>query len=539
MDIHGNYRAGYDGHLNLTVLKPMSYIKHCFLSVTSLLAGIILAMAFAPFELGYLSVIVLYALFLSWEDVSAAKAAWRGYLFGLGVFGAGVSWVYVSVHDYGHASALSAGLVTAAFVGFWALFPALAGYCAVRAQFAVGHRLNVLVLPLVWVLVEYLRGDWVLNGFPWLQVAYGHIDTPLGGYIPIIGVYGTGFLVALSASLCRFAAKNRSKAIWPITILVSIWLGGGLLKTIRWTHPIGNAFPVALVQGNIPQDQKWLPDNKLKTLQKYRTLTDAHWQSKLIIWPESSIPAYLSEVDGFFITPLEADAQKHGTDLVVSLPLEDRDSEALYNGVLNLGHERRVYKKNHLLPFGEYLPLQPLSGYVLNLLGIKLGNFTSGGAHQPLLKANGYAFATTICYEDVFGDEVIQNSQAAAFLVNVTNDAWFGDSIEPHQHLQMARMRALETGRYLLRATNTGATAIVDAQGKIINQAPLFETAVLTGTVVPMGGVTPYVRIGDTWIMAFLAGGLLVLIVLKHYQQQNRSWHMLRPIFQAPPSSFR
>ncbi|MEQ1637284.1 MAG: apolipoprotein N-acyltransferase [Methylococcales bacterium] len=489
--------------------------SHIFYTYCSPLLGILLALAFAPFNFGYLAVIALSVLFWSWEHVSASKAALRGYLFGLGLFGFGVSWVYVSVHDFGKASVIGAGLLTAFFVGFWALFPALVGYLAVKARFGSRTVLNILIVPLLWILVENLRGYWFLNGFPWLQIAYAQIDTPLSGYIPVVGVYGTGFLVALSAALMVFALKSHHKAAVLMAVLAVIWLGGAILKTVSWTHAIGPAFQVSLIQGNIRQDQKWLPNNKIKTLVKYKLLTEQHWDSNVIIWPESSIPAYLSEVDAFFLTPLEAAVKQHNIDLIVSLPLEDTDSDAIYNGVLSLGKERMTYKKNHLLPFGEFLPLQPLSGFVLELLGIKLGSFTPGGAKQTFLNAGGYAFSTSICYEDAFGGEVINGIEKAAFLVNVTNDAWFGHSIEPYQHLQIARLRALETGRYLLRATNTGVTAIVDAGGNIVKQAPLFETAVVTAKVIPMGGMTPYARVGDTFIMGVLTVLMLGLLWLK------------------------
>ncbi|NOT85513.1 MAG: apolipoprotein N-acyltransferase [Methylococcaceae bacterium] len=497
----------------------MPHTSHAAYTYSSFLAGLLLAIAFAPFDVGYLAVIALSFLFWSWEAVSPSKAAWRGYLFGLGLFGFGASWVYVSVHDYGGASAIGSGLLTAFFVAFWALFPALVGYLAVKIRFGSRTVLNILWAPLIWILVENIRGYWLLNGFPWLQIAYAEIDTPLGGYIPILGVYGTGFLLALSASLMVFMLKHHYKTRLLIGLLTAIWVGGGLLKTITWTQVIGAPFKVSLIQGNIPQDQKWVPENKISTLLKYKQLTEAHWDSKVIIWPESAIPAYLSQVDEHFVTPLEAEAKEHNVDIIVSLPLQEAD--AIYNGVLSLGAERMTYKKNHLLPFGEYLALQPLSGWVLDLLGIKLGDFTSGGASQPFLKAGGYAFSTSICYEDAFGGEVINRIEQAAFLVNVTNDAWFGNSLEPHQHLQIARMRALETGRYLLRATNTGVTAIVDARGKVIKQAPLFETAVLTDLVMPMGGVTPYAKIGDALIIGVLTLLLIGLMLIKWYRQKS------------------
>ncbi len=501
------------------------------------IAGILLTLAFAPFDYSYLALTALVFLFASWQGISAKRAALRGYLFGLGAFGSGVSWVYISMHDFGGAGVLGSTVLTGLFVAFWAVFPALAGYLSAKTL----PFFKVVSVPIIWILVEYLRGYWVLNGFPWLQIAYSQLETPLAGYIPLVGAYGTGFMVALTASVvveifcaaiggdnflltkpafsstqmerhCRgdFSRLGRLESpLQLITVLVVLWGAGGLLKNITWTHPIGDPIRVAMIQGNIAQDQKWRPENKINTLLKYKRMTEQHWDANVVIWPETAIPAYLDQVEDAFLTPLSNDAKQHNTDLIVSVPVQDSVSKKSFNAVITLGKEQGMYRKTHLLPFGEYLPLQPLSGFVLDLIPIKLGNFTPGTATQPLLKAGGYPFITLICYEDVFGDLSIRGLPDAAFLVNVTNDGWFGDTIEPHQHLQMARMRAMETGRFLLRATNTGMTAIVSPTGEIIRQAPLFQEATLTGTITPMGGMTPYARWGDKPVI-----GVMVILLL-------------------------
>ncbi|MGZ8227049.1 MAG: apolipoprotein N-acyltransferase, partial [Methylococcaceae bacterium] len=351
-------------------------------------------------------------------------------------------------------------------------------------------------------------GCLVLNGFPWLLSAYSQLETPLAGYIPILGAYGTGFLLALTAAVFVAMLENKKQRLLMSLFLALLWLTGGFLKAIEWTEQSGDPIRVSLIQGNITQDQKWQPENRLNTLLLYKKMTEEHWDSNVIIWPETAIPAYLSEVDDFFLSPLAEAARRHDVDLVVSLPVEGDNEHELYNAVMTLGKERAMYRKDHLLPFGEYLPLQPLSGWVLGQLNIRLGKFSPGGENQPLLKAGGYPFVTSICYEDAFGDAAIAGLPAAAYLVNVTNDGWFGNSIEPHQHLQIARMRALETGRFLLRATNTGATALVSPDGAIIRQAPLFQTTVLTGQITPMKGMTPYAYWGDKPIV----GVLLILL---------------------------
>jgi apolipoprotein N-acyltransferase len=503
-------------------------------------AGILLTLSFAPFDYSCLALIALVFLFASWQGISARRAALRGYLFGLGAFGSGVSWVYISLHDFGGAGVLVASLLTGLFAAFWAVFPALAGYLWVNTKLGDERAMRVISLPVIWMLIEYFRGYWVLNGFPWLHIAYSQLETPLAGYMPILGVYGTGFVTALTASVALeiihmairegslFGAKSNFPKFLPlisveqfklILVLTVLWGAGGLLQNVAWTHEIGQPLRVSLIQGNIAQDQKWRPENKLNTLLKYQRMTAEHWDSKVIIWPETAIPAYLDQVKETFLAPLDNDAKQHGTDLIISVPVQETAPKNNFNAVITMGKEEGMYRKTHLLPFGEYLPLQPFSGFVLNKMNLRLGNFTPGAINQPLLKAGGYPFITLICYEDVFGDLSIRGLPDAAYLVNVTNDGWFGDSIEPHQHLQMARMRALETGRFLLRATNTGMTAVVSPKGEVINQVPLFQETALTGTITPMGGMTPYAKWGDQPVVGAIVVLLLAVVV---YSRFNR-----------------
>ena len=486
----------------------------------ALIAGFLLTFSFAPFDYAYLALAALVFLFACWQNISAKRAALRGYLFGLGAFGSGVSWVYISMHDFGGAGVLGSTMLTTLFVAFWSLFPALAGYFSVKmAPFNDELSGRIMLMPVIWILIEYFRGNWLLNGFPWLNIAYSQLETLLAGYIPVAGAYGTGFIVALTASIAieifRTTAQSQAtashsgklgkKGLLLILALTFLWGAGGLLRNQTWTHSIGHPIRVSMIQGNIAQDQKWLPENKINTLLKYKKMTEDHWDSNVIIWPETAVPAYLDQVKAAFLTPLSNDAKLHNTDLIISVPIQETAPTKNFNAVITLGKQEGAYHKIHLLPFGEYLPLQPLSGFILSRLSIRLGDFTPGETNQPLLQAGGYPFVTLICYEDVFGSMSIRGLPDAAYLVNVTNDGWFGKSIEPHQHLQMARMRAMETGRYLVRATNTGMTAIVSSKGEIINRAPLFQEAALTGMIMPMAGMTPYARLGDKPIICFIA----------------------------------
>lgn len=481
----------------------------------SLLAGLLFTLAFSPFDYSCFSLLAFLFLIASCLNLKPARAFLRGYLFGLGMFGLGVSWVFISMHHFGGASMAAASLLTSLFVGFWALFPAVAVSLSVLMPMK-SEIYRILAFPFIWILIDYVRGQWVLGGFPWLQIAYSQMDAPLAGFIPIAGSYGVGLISALSAALLLMLLKNLRKRLLVASILLGLWSMGFGLKSVSWTHPIGAPIRVALIQGNISQDQKWRPEYRESTLQRYQSMTFQHWDSEVIVWPETSIPAYLDEVEDVFISPLSDDAKRHHADLIVSVPAHGPEGEK-YNAVITLGEKESMYRKTHLLPFGEYLPWQPVSGLLLKSLKIKLGNFTPGKADQPMLTAGGYPFITSICYEDVFSERARAGLPEGAYLVNVTNDGWFGNTIEPYQHMQLARMRALETGRFLLRATNTGLTGIVGPDGKIKNRAPLFKAVALTGEISPMGGMTPYAKWGDTPIISLIASALSLIVLLEKH----------------------
>lgn len=479
-------------------------VKCVFWDCIAIIAGVLLALSFSPYDFQYLAVFSLALLFLSWQEVPPLRAALRGFLFGLGLFGAGVSWVYISVHDFGGGGVVSAIMITLLFVVFWSIFPAIAGYLCVRFFYFDPFWLRLGCFSGIWILVEYVRGQWVFNGFPWLQLGYSQLDTPLAGYIPILGGYGVGWLLALTASVLAVVIYKQKSPVILIFAVSAIWLGGYLLEAVQWTQPVGDPIKATMIQGNISQDKKWQPAYRKEIMQRYAQMTRQHWDADIVIWPESAVPAYFHEVSDDFLLPLADEAKKNGTELIVSLPLKNSQGQK-FNAVMMLGEDLDVYRKAHLLPFGEYLPLQPFSGWVLHSLAIlPVGVFTAGSTDQPLLRAAGYPFITSICYEDAFGEEGVRYLSDAAYLINVTNDGWFGDSIEPYQHMQMARMRALETGRYLLRSTNTGLTAVVSPDGKIIQQIPMFTATALTAEIIPMGGMTVYAEIGDKPILLLL-----------------------------------
>lgn len=482
----------------------------------ALVAGAAMPLAFAPFGWFPLGLFAPAVLFAAWQTASPRQAFWQGYLFGLGMFGFGVYWVYISIHVYGHSPLLLAVGVMLLFVAFLALFPALAGYLATRAFQPLGAARLVGVMPAVWVALELIRG-WFLTGFPWLSVGYSQIDSLLAWWAPVVGSYGVSFMTVFGAALLTLLLSAGGKTRWLGGLGLGVLFAASfLLGRVDWTTPLGDALRVSIVQGNIDQDRKWVPAQRDPTLETYLSLSrrewqDPDWKPALIIWPETAIPAFYREVAETFVMDLEREAQQAGVSLVTGIPVLERSDWQYYNALMSLGDERAFYYKQHLVPFGEYLPLRNLLGTLLQVMPLPVADFSAGGPDQALLRAAGYPIGSSICYEVIFGRAIAAALPEAAWLVNVSNDGWFGDSPAPHQHLEMARMRALETGRYLLRATNTGISAIIDPDGQVRARSPQFETAVVRGTIQPYAGATPYVRFGDYPVILLVAGILLVM----------------------------
>jgi len=479
----------------------------------ALLAGALLPLAFAPLSLFPIAVLAPALLFLLWLDVTPRRALWRGLLFGIGQFGVGVSWVYVAIHDFGHSGVPLAVLLTALFAGVLALFPMLLGFLAARFLRGPDWLRLALLFPAAWTLVEWCRG-WVLTGLPWLNLGYSQIDAPLRGLAPLAGVYGVTLGVALSAGLLAlFMLAGRRTRIAVFTGLSVFWFAGVLLARIDWTEASGPPLRVSLVQGNIPQDSKWSPEQVQHTLDLYAGLTRQHWDSRLILWPEAAITAFYHEVAGDYLPGLAREAHTHGTDIVLGIPVREPGTRRYFNSLLALSERPGFYHKRHLVPFGDYLPLEEFLRGLIRFFELPMSGFSSGPEGQPLLQAAGQKLASAICYEDIFGEELITALPEASLLVNATNNAWYGNSLAPHQHLEMSRLRALETGRYMLRVTTNGVSAIIDQHGSIRARSPQFETHVLSGEAVPYTGATPYVRVGNLPVI-LLAFGILIVGIL-------------------------
>lgn len=476
-----------------------------------LAAGITLPFAFAPYDQYLLAILSPAVLFQAWLKATPPKAFALGYLFGLGMFGAGVNWLHISIHLFGGVSLAGSLSLTFALVAFLALYPATVGYLARKIRARSVFSLLTGIVPALWVLAEWVR-TWLFTGFPWLHLGYSLTDTPLAGLAPVTGVFGLSWgLTALTGGL---VAIRASRATGQLAIGAGIGLfllAGWAAGKYDWTRSTGPGFPATVVQGSVPQDMKWRAEFREQSLNRYRTLTEPHWHSRIIVWPETAIPAFPHQID-VFLDELKTRAEAYGADLYVGLPVSSMDESRYYNSLVLLNSEGGIYNKRHLVPFGEYLPMRALLGDLITFLQIPMSDFSPGDQDKALLIGSNAVAGISICYEDTFGEEVIQALPEAEILINVSNDAWFGNSAAPHQHLQMARMRSMETGRYMLRATNTGVSAIIDQKGSIIRRSPQFQPATVTAEVRLYEGLTPYARFGNPPLI--IAALLTVLLCL-------------------------
>ncbi len=482
-------------------------------------AGLPLPLAFAPFGLHLLAPLLVAVLVWLWDDVTPRVAARRGWLFGFAAFLTGTHWLYVSLHVFGKAPLSLALPLMALLMAFMACYYALLGYGIARFS-PRGPSRWLLAVPAGWALAEWLRG-WFLSGFPWLSLGYSATDSPLAGWMPLGGVFAASLGVALAAGALRTLVEPVPR--WrfaAVGVLALVFGGGWLAQQQSWTRPAGDELQVAVVQGAVPQDRKWLPEELVPTMRLYRELTRRHVEgTDLVIWPEAAIPALRSSIMDY-LADLNLDMQREGSALVLGTIEYDRDTREYHNGVTALGDSPGTYHKRHLVPFGEYFPVPGFVREWLRLRNLPYSDYTPGDDDQRPLEAGGAKIAPSICYEDVFGNEQRSMLPEATLLVNVSNDAWFGESIAPHQHMQIARVRAIEAGRYLVRATNTGISAIIAPDGRIEATVPQFETRALQAPVRQYTGSTPYVVAGD-WGVVLLAAAMAGVAVRRRRSESR------------------
>jgi apolipoprotein N-acyltransferase len=458
-------------------------------------AGAVLPLGFAPFRVYVLIPLSVAVLWFLWDDRRPRSAAGVGFAWGAGAFLTGTYWLYISIHIFGQAPVFLAVLLMLGLVAIMALYPALLGYLVARWAPRGPLRWMVL-LPGAWVLSEWLRG-WLFSGFPWLSLGYGMVDGPLRGFAPVLGVHGVSLAAAvLAGCLVALFRGGRRTRLTSAILFAAVVLSGQVLAMIQWTRPAEEQISVTLIQGAVPQDRKWLPSQREPTKDLYLDLTRAELGRDLVVWPEAAIPAVVSE-EMEYLESVQAEARGAGTTVVLGMLEQEPGDGRYFNSLLVLGETQAVYRKRHLVPFGEYFPVPNVVREWMRLLNLPYSDISPGPALQPPLPVAGAFAAPSVCYEDAFGSEQLDFLPAAGLLLNVSNDAWFGDSIAPHQHLQIARMRSLEAGRYMLRATNTGISAVIDPNGVVIASSPQFETHVLRADVRPYLGATPYTGMGN------------------------------------------
>lgn len=500
-------------------------------AVLTALLGAGTVLGFAPFGVAALPLLT-FALWV-WLLQRAQRArdgGWLGFAFGAGLFGVGVAWLTIALETFGGMPWPLAVFAVAGLCAYLALYPALAGYVAVRFT-RPSSTARALAAAAAFVIAEWLRG-WEFTGFPWLTLGYSQLPgSPLAGFAPLGGVWLVSLGVTLAGALAAvavdaFEARRRRTLLAASLGAIGIAAGGAALARVEWTAPSGDLIPVSLVQGNVAQDDKFDPALREATYDLYTKLARAS-RGRLIVLPESAFPVPQDEVPHDVLRRLADIARERGGDLLLGVfvfdpPAPGERQPRIYNSVVTLGSApEQVYRKRHLVPFGETIPAQPLVGWIMNrVLSIPIGDQARGAADQPPFDAAGAKVAVNICYEDAFGDELRLGARSAGLLVNVTNDAWYGRSIAASQHNQIAAMRALELGRPMLRATNTGITSAIDHRGRVIAELPWFTQGILEVSVFARHGATPYLRLGDAVALA-LAAVVLAWAIVSAYASRR------------------
>lgn len=487
-------------------------------------AGACTVFAFAPFGIGGVALATTALLLWQWlRAPSAADAAAIGFAFGAGLFGAGASWLYIAIQQFGGMPPWLAFVAIAVLVAYLALWPAAAGWIAARFA-ARGSGARLVIAAGAFALTEWIR-SYLFTGFPWLALGYSAVpDGAFAGYAPLGGVYLVTFVLVCSAALLAYAIEALPRNARGIAVLcgagvATLAVAGVALSRIEWTQPSGAPLAVSLVQGNVLQDIKFDPEFRATTFDRYLRLVE-QTRGRLVVLPESAFPMFSDEVPDTVLLSLIRIASARNGDVLLGLftalpPDVGGDEPRYFNTVVALGDsDLQFYRKNHLVPFGETIPLKPVIGwFVRSVLNIPLADQARGGATQAALNVAGQRVAVNICYEDAFGRELIHGARQAGILVNVTNDAWYGRSIAALQHNQIAATRALELGRPMLRATNTGITSSIGHDGRELARLPWFTTGVLEVTVTGRTGETPYLRTGDWPVLVLslllIAGGVL------------------------------
>ena len=501
-------RASFDKLVHTS--SPQKPLPLIYPLLIALFAGAIFSLALAPYHYWWLAILSPALLYACVRGRSAKQAFAIGWAYGIGLWFVGAFWLYTSIHVYGDTSAVMSLVMILIMAMVMGLFTAVQTF--VYRRFFPETPLTFAPL---WVLFEWAK-TWVFTGFPWLFVGYAFTERYLDAYAPLFGVFGVSFVViVLACALVEILNKRFFWAIPSAILLLGAW-GAAQLSFVEPKNQ--KPLTVSLIQGNIPQDLKWLTEYQVKTLLIYANLSKTEWGRDLIVWPESSIPMFQTDIQEF-LESMKVQAEKSGTAWITGIPYWDLEESKTagypkyYNSIMATGDDSSgLYKKQRLVPFGEYIPLSGWLSWVLPSLqnDPSMSGFSRGADNQQLLNVKNQHLGSAICYEVAYPNLTRRNASQSDFLVTVSNDAWFTGTAGPLQHLQMVQMRAKENGRWFIRATNTGVTAFIDHKGHIVKKAPMDQEAILRGELPAMQGQTLYTKFSDWPVMIFSALLLLV-----------------------------
>ncbi len=478
-----------------------------------LLAGLLIPFGFAPFHvpgLALLGIAILYGL----VQTTTFKTAFRiGFLFGLGYLGLGVSWVYVSIHEYGHLNEIVSAFVTLVFLFFLSLYPALVSGCYAVLSKRRSKIFSCLLFAAIWCLAEWIRANSIWGGFPWLLLGFGQMDTPLKYLLPLIGIYGVSFMACLASTLLAtsFFPSKKSRYPWLIAIMI-IMLSPLALKHVAWSSVDNTPISVGVVQANLSMRDKWNESLFWQMLQNYKENLEALvGKNQLVILPESAIPlpeSYISD----YLDEIHTKATSIGSAVLLGIPQVTADDSQYYNTMTSLGDAQGSYLKQHLVPFGEFIPGS--FNWFFDWFSLPKANMKAGNKKQTLIQVLHHPIATLICYELAYPQLLRAQLPEAEWIVSISDDGWFGHSFAMYQHLQMAQALSQQMARYQVVANNDGLSSVINNEGEIIASLPAFSSGRLEASIYPATGASPWVNYGDTPVLLIIGFILLSAVWL-------------------------
>lgn len=496
--------------MSRTPVDRVSVFLQRYRRITACVAGALTPLTLAPFDYWPVGILTVAIFALVVHEQTHRETLWIASLFGIGLFGTGASWVYVSIHDYGYAPVPLAALLTIVFCAGLGFVFALPFYLY-RRCFDTQLLSLSLVFPALWVGGEWLR-SWLLTGFPWLYLGYGHLSSPLAGWFPVTGIFGVSFIMVFSSASLTAWLLHRN--LNPLLFALALFFTGHALKQVQWTHiDYDSPITVGIVQPDFALEDKWNPAKRELIRSTMQGMSQTLWGHHIILWPEAALSELYQDAEDF-LEPLDHLGKQTKTTLITGIPYLDTAASTgdgrhiYYNSITALGNGEGLYHKVRLVPFGEYVPLEAWLRGIIRFLDLPMSDFSRGAEQQAALRAGSSRVASFICYEVVYPDLVARNARNTDWLVTISNDSWFGASLGPRQHLEMAQARALETGRFMLRGTNNGISAIIDPAGRIQNASRQFTPDILEGTIFPATGETPYMQFGNLPLLMLL-GSLL------------------------------